>query len=70
MMLVADKKALLDRINLRKKEIRKALGDVIRRQVRIIPELAFFIDEVEEKALKMDALIDSLKIPPAGADEK
>ena len=65
MMLVSDKTAVLNRINLRKGEIRKALGDAIRRQVRIIPELAFILDETEEKALKMDALIDSLKIPPA-----
>ena len=65
MMLAKDKQAVMDRINLRKKEIRKALGDTIRKQVRIIPELAFFIDELEEKAIKMDALIDSLKIPPA-----
>ncbi len=65
MMLVKDKQAVLDRINLRKKEIRKALGDTIRKQVRIIPELVFFIDELEDKASKMDALIDSLKIPPS-----
>ena len=65
MMLAKDKQAVMDRINLRKKEIRKALGDTIRKQVRIIPELAFFIDELEEKAIKMDALIDSLKIPPS-----
>lgn len=65
MMLVKDRQAVLDRINLRKREIRKALGDTIRKQVRVIPELAFFIDELEEKATKMDALIDSLKIPPA-----
>jgi ribosome-binding factor A len=68
MMLAKDKQALLDRINLHKKEIRKALGDAIRKQVRIIPELAFFIDDVEEKAIKMDALLDSLKIPPPAAN--
>jgi ribosome-binding factor A len=65
MMLVKDRQGVLDRINLRKSEIRKALGDKIRKQARIIPQLAFFIDDVEEKAIKMDALIDSLKIPPA-----
>jgi len=67
MMLVRDKQGVLDRINLRKSEIRKALGDTIRKQARIIPQLAFFIDDVEEKAIKMDALIDSLKIPPASS---
>ena len=68
MMLVKDRQGVLDRINLRKSEIRKALGDKIRKQARIIPQLAFFIDDVEEKAIKMDALIDSLKIPPAPAE--
>jgi ribosome-binding factor A len=65
MMLVKDKQAVLDKINKHKSEIRKTLGERIRKQVRIIPDLVFFIDELEEKATKMDALIDSLKIPPA-----
>jgi len=65
MMLVKDKQAVLDKINKHKSEIRKTLGERIRKQVRIIPDLVFFIDELEEKATKMDALIDSLKIPSA-----
>lgn len=64
MTLAKDKRGLLDKINLRKNEIRKALGDKIRNQARIIPHLVFFIDEIDESATKMDALIDSLKIPP------
>ena len=65
MMLVKDKERLLENINLHKKEIRKALGERIRNQARIIPELAFFIDEVEERAMKMDELLRNLHIPPA-----
>lgn len=65
MMLAKDKKATLDKLDLHKKEIRKALGDRIRNQARIIPELAFFIDEVEEKAQRMDDLLKNLHIPPA-----
>jgi len=64
-MLAKDKKAILDKILKRKSEIRKALGDKIAKQVRIIPELVFFIDEVEENAQKMDALLGNLNIPPA-----
>ena len=64
MTLAKDKRGLLDKINLRKNEIRKALGDKIRNQARIIPHLVIFIDEIDESATKMDALIDSLKIPP------
>lgn len=64
MTLAKDKNGLLEKINVRKNEIRKALGDRIRNQARIIPHLVFFIDEVDETATKMDALIDGLKIPP------
>ncbi len=65
MLLAKDKKAMLDKLDQHKKEIRKALGDRIRNQARIIPELAFVIDEVEEKAQRMDDLLKSLHIPPA-----
>lgn len=70
MMLAADKQKALDRLNDRKREIRMALGARIRKQVRIIPELIFYIDEVEENALKMDELLRNLHIPPASKDDK
>lgn len=70
MMLAADKQKALDRLNDRKREIRMALGTRIRKQVRIIPELIFYIDEVEENAIKMDELLRNLHIPPAPKDEK
>jgi ribosome-binding factor A len=69
MMLVKNKQETLEKINLRKKEIRKALGDKIRNQARVIPELIFYIDETEENALKMDKLIDNLNIPPAEKED-
>lgn len=69
MMLAPNKTAVLGRINQHKKEIRKALGERIRNQARIVPELAFFIDEVEENAMRMDDLIRSLNIPPADQSE-
>lgn len=65
MMLAKDKQATLSKLDLHKKEIRRALGEKIRNQARIVPELAFFIDEVEENAMRMDKLIESLNIPPA-----
>jgi ribosome-binding factor A len=63
MMFAKERLAILEKINSRKSEIRKALGEKIKKQVRVIPELVFFIDELEENATKMDKLIDSLKIP-------
>lgn len=70
MMLAKDKQATLENINLHKKEIRKALGEKIGKQVRIIPELIFYIDEVEENAHKIETLIKSLNIPPAPDSDK
>ncbi len=65
MQLAQDKQSVLDRLNVHKKEIRRALGDRIRNQVRIVPELVFIVDEVEEKAERLENLIKSLNIPPA-----
>lgn len=46
-----------------KSQIRLKLGKKIGDRVRIIPELAFFHDDTEEKATKIDRLIDGLDIP-------
>ena len=63
MSLVKDKQAVLEKVNERKSEIRKALGIKIRNQARIVPQLVFFIDEVEENAEKIESLIKNLNIP-------
>ena len=63
MTLAKDKKMVLSQITAHKNEIRKALGDRIRNQARIVPELVFVIDEVEENAQRMEELIKSLNIP-------
>ena len=70
MMLAGDKQKALERLNTHKREIRHALGNRIRNQARIIPELVFVIDEVEENAMKMEELIKSLNIPPAKPDDQ
>jgi ribosome-binding factor A len=68
MMLAKDKQKTLDKINLRKKEVRKELGNRIGKQVRIVPELIFYIDEVEENANRLDDIIKNLNIPPKKAE--
>src|SRR5688572_26967590 len=70
MMLAKDKQAILDKITSRKGEIRKALGNKIGKQVRIIPELVFYLDEVEENAQRMDSLISNLVIPKSSKEEE
>lgn len=64
MLLAKEKERILENINAHKGEIRKALGNRIGKQVRIIPELIFFKDEVEENASRLDELIKNLNIPP------
>jgi len=64
MLLAKEKEKTLENINLRKSEIRKALGNKIGKQVRIVPDLVFFKDEVEEKANRIEELIKNLNIPP------
>lgn len=70
MTLVQDKKGLLEKLDSHKKEIRRSLGERIRNQARIVPDLAFFVDEVEERAQRMDELIRNLNIPPADRDRE
>ena len=70
MMLAKDKAVILEKLTNRKGEIRKALGEKIRKQVRIIPELIFFLDEVEENAQRMDSLLNKLNIPAASKEEE
>lgn len=70
MMLTKDKQAVLEKINSRKSEIRKSLGDKIRKQARIVPELIFYLDEVEENAQRIDSLIKTLNIPSGKKQEE
>jgi ribosome-binding factor A len=69
MLLAKEREKLLEKITSRKNEIRKALGDKIGKQVRIVPDLVFFIDEVEENAQKIENLIKTLNIPPEKKEE-
>ena len=69
MTLAKDKNAVLQNIQLHKSEIRKALGDRIRNQARIVPNLVFYIDEQEENAKRMEDLIKSLNISKEKTEE-
>ena len=46
-----------------KSKVRGALGRAIGKEVRIVPEIVFFLDSTAEQASKLDSLIDSLDIP-------
>ena len=68
MLMVKDKEAMLEKIEKHKNEIRRDLGNKIGKQVRIVPQLNFYVDEIEENAQKIDKLIDNLNIPPEDKD--
>lgn len=60
-----DSEVFFENLEHRKSEIRKYLGNEMGKRTRKIPDLAFFHDEVEEEASRIDKLISDLKIPPA-----
>lgn len=65
-----DREEVMETLEVHKKEIRRHLGLRIGKQVRIIPELAFFLDDTAEYASHMERLIGGLHIPPAPLEEE
>jgi ribosome-binding factor A len=63
LMLAKDKNALLETVNENRKAIRKALGEKIRNQARIIPELIFYIDDNVEYAAHMEEIFSKIPKP-------
>ncbi|MDJ1471398.1 30S ribosome-binding factor RbfA [Cytophagaceae bacterium DM2B3-1] len=68
-LMTDNKEQSLADVNEKNKAIRQTLAAKIRHQVRIIPELIFYLDDTAEYAAKMDALISGLTIPAASKDK-
>ncbi|EMR04333.1 ribosome-binding factor A [Cesiribacter andamanensis] len=68
-MLAPNPQLLLDTVNERKSEIRNMLGRRIRKEVRHIPELVFFLNEGADYAAHMDRVISNLDIPPVAMEK-
>lgn len=68
--LLANNQELFERINEAKKTIRRNLGNRIGKSVRVIPELAFFMDESSAYAQHMDRVISDLDIPKASDEDE
>lgn len=66
---IVDAERVFNHLNEIKGEVRFKLGKKIGSRVRIVPELAFFHDDTEEKASKIDTLIAGLNIPPESKEE-
>ena len=67
-MLAPDKEELLQELRVNTKTIRHHLAQRIKSQVRIIPELVFYLDDSAEYAANIDKLFDGIEIPPADKD--
>ncbi|MEP0714434.1 30S ribosome-binding factor RbfA [Algoriphagus sp.] len=67
--LLADPESMHKLINEHKKDIRHQLAKRIGKSVRVIPELAFFLDDSAAYAQHMDKVISNLAIPPAPEEE-
>ncbi len=61
---VKDSNAVLEQIKKHTKEIRHLLGNSIRHQARIVPELKFFLDDSLDYVEKMEKLFKDINVPP------
>jgi ribosome-binding factor A len=58
-----DAENVVRELNERKKEARGFLGRRIRKQVRHIPELLFYLDDTQQEVARIDALFSSIDAP-------
>jgi len=70
LMMVDNPKEFVIQINEKKSEIRKALGLKIGKQVRIVPDILFVLDETLANAQRMDGILAGLNIPEAKDDKE
>ncbi len=61
MLQVNNKEEMLNSINIRSKELRHELAIKIRKQVRIIPDLHFFIDDSLDYVFKMEKVFEEIR---------
>lgn len=69
LMLVPNKDAVMEKIEAHNKDLRRTLGNKIGKQVRVVPELTFVLDETADDAQKMDDLLAGLNIPPEDKED-
>ena len=68
--MAKDREGVLQIIRENTKVIRNFLGERVRHQLRIVPNLQFFIDDTAEYAQKMDTLFAGIVIPPADIEDE
>ncbi len=69
-LMSKDKEGLLQSIREHTKVLRNHLGARVRHQLRIVPDLQFYLDDTAEYAQKMESLFAGIVIPPAPVEEE
>ncbi|MEJ8804326.1 30S ribosome-binding factor RbfA [Pontibacter sp. H249] len=69
-MMAPNPQEVLLEIRLNAKTIRHHLAQRIKNQVRVIPEVNFYLDDSAEYAASMDKLFSGLEIPPAPEEDE
>ncbi|WPP53514.1 30S ribosome-binding factor RbfA [Catalinimonas niigatensis] len=67
-MLSDKQQELMDMVNMKKGEVRRQLGNRIGKQVRVVPELIFLLDDSADHAARIDKILSDLNIPPEEGD--
>jgi ribosome-binding factor A len=65
---VKDPKAMLQKIEERKWEIKKALTERVGKQLRRMPELQFYLDDTLEHAFKIENLLKKINEEKPGSE--
>ena len=69
MFQVKNPEAVLEKFKDRSSEIRGDLGNIMRHQLRSIPQLTFYIDDTLDYVFKIEELLENIKnnpLPPQG----
>lgn len=67
-VLLSNPQIVMEKITDHARQIKMELASRIRNQMRVIPELSYYIDDTEEVAQKVEKLFENLHIPPAGPE--
>jgi len=61
---------VMEKVDANLSSIRKSLGDLIRNQVRKVPEIRFYLDDTESEVDNMNQLLNKLNIKPKKEEDK
>ncbi len=70
MFQVKDPEAVLEKFKDRSSEIRGDLGNIMRHQLRSIPQLTFYIDDTLDYVFKIEELLENIKNNPLAPEEE